>query len=168
MNPYGGIHFPGLGQKELFVWHTPFGGYLLDEKTSPTDSSSLSYLITGNPGQQVLKIQWKNAGFKQWYSTSDPADFADFQVGLYEDGARIDVRFGPSSTDPGTYGYPGSISDPNPGMSFKWWFDQCSNVLMPSGPANLPGYQFLNICNPNYAFLDGTPMSGITYIINPE
>ena len=167
VHSHGGISFAGLGMKELFVFHTPFGGYLLQDRGTTTSMSPIGYEITGTPGQQILKIEWKNAGFVQWYNTSDTADYVDFQIWIYEAGGRIDIRFGDSSTDPGTYGYPDAISDPDPGSSVKWWFDDCSNVLSVTGASNLPSYSFLNICSPNYSFIDGTPDQGITYIINP-
>ena len=167
--PWGGISFGGLGMKELFVFHTPFGGYWLRDKGEGTGStlSPVDYEITGSPGSQILKIQWKNAGFKQWFNVSDTADYVDFQIWLYEQGGRMDVRFGNSSTDPGTYGYPDGTSNPNPGTSLKWWFDGCSNVLALTGSANLPSYNFYDICSPNYYFIQGTPNPGITYIFNP-
>ena len=164
----GGLNFPGLGTKELFVYHTPFGGYLLKDKGVSSSISSIGYEISGNSGQHILKVQWKNAGFVQWYSTSDTADYVDFQIWLFEADNHIEIHFGNSSTDPGTYGYPVATSDPNPGPSIKFWFDQCSNFLGVTGPANLPSYWFYNSCTPNYTFIDGTPSIGITYFINPS
>lgn len=163
----GGLNFPGLGMKELFVFHTPFGGYLLSDKDSVTSESDISYEVSGTAGQQILKVQWKNAGFVQWYTTSDTNDFVDFQVWLFEADNHIEVHFGPSLTDPGTYGFPNANGNPNPGSSFKFWFDSCSNVFGLSGPANLPSYLYFNSCTPNYVFIDGTPSNGMTYILNP-
>jgi hypothetical protein len=163
----GGLNFPGLGFKELFMYHTPFGGYMLKDKGTSYSLSPIDYEIEGDPGQLVLKIQWKNAGFVQWYSTSDTSDFVDFQVWLFEEDNHLEIHSGNSSTDPGTYGYPEATSDPDPGPSIKFEFDTCLNMLCLTGPADLPSYDFYNLCIPNYTFIDGTPSAGITYNIYP-
>lgn len=163
----GGINFPGLGTKELLIYHTPFGGYLLKDKGTATSLSDISYEISGIAGQQILKIQWKNAGFVQWYPTSDTSDFVDFQIWLFESDDHIEIHFGSNSTDPGTYGYPDATSDSNPGPSIKFLFDTCNNMFGVTGPCNLPSYWFYNSCQPNYTFIDGTPSTGVTYNIYP-
>jgi hypothetical protein len=163
----GGINFPGIGTKELYIYHTPFGGYLLKDKGTTTTLSNISYENSGVIGQQILKIQWKNAGFIQWYSTSDTSDFVDFQVWLYESDNHIEIHFGSNSVDPGTYGYPEATSDSNPGTSIKFLFDTCNNMFGVTGPCNLPSYWFFDSCIPNYTFIDGTPSTGITYNIYP-
>lgn len=164
----GGINFPGLGTKELYIYHTPFGGYLLKDKGATISLSDISYEISGTIGQHILKIQWKNAGFVQWYPTSDTSDFVDFQVWLFESDNHIEIHFGSNSVDPGTYGYPDATSDTNPGPSIKFLFDTCNNMFGVSGPCNLPSYWFFNSCTPNYTFIDGTPSIGITYNIYPS
>src|SRR3954463_10891363 len=52
----GGINFPGSGVKELYIYHTPFGGYLLKDKGATTSLSGISYEISGNTGQHILKV----------------------------------------------------------------------------------------------------------------
>lgn len=163
----GGLSFPGMGNKELFVYHTPFGGYLLKDRGGSSSVSDINYQIEGQAGDRILKIEWKNAGFVQWYNTSNPADYVDLQIWLFENDDHIEIHFGPNQTSPGTYGYPGSTNDSNPGPSVKFWFDSCSNVLCPTGAANLPSYDFYSICNPNYYFIDGTPSNGVVYNFNP-
>ncbi len=163
----GGLSFAGLGFKELLIYHTPFGGYLLKDKGNPISISQINYEISGGAGEHILKVEWKNAGFVQWYTTSNNNDYVDMQVWLFENDNHIEIHFGNNQTNPGTYGYPDAISDPNPGPSVKFWFDACSNVLCPIGPANLPSYGFYNICNPDYYFIDGTPSNGITYNFYP-
>ncbi|GAB4316374.1 MAG: hypothetical protein Kow00127_07820 [Bacteroidales bacterium] len=74
----GGIIFPGNPTKSLRVYHTPFGGYMLKDKGDNVSLSDISYEVEGVEGEYIIKIQWKNAGFVQWYSTSDTSDFVDF------------------------------------------------------------------------------------------
>lgn len=164
----GGIHFPGLGDKKLFVYHTPFGGYLLKDKGETNSISEINYEINGEAGQRILKIEWKNAGFVQWFEISDPTDYVDMQIWLFESDNHIEIHFGENQTAPSTYGYPEGTSDSNPGPSIKFWFDTCDNVLCPTGAADLPSYNFYSICNPNYYFVDGTPSNGIIYNFTPS
>jgi hypothetical protein len=164
----GGINFPGLGTTELFVYHSPFGGYLLKDKGTNSSLSQISYEITGISGQKLMKLQWKNAGLVQWYTTSDTSDFVNFQIWLFETDNHIEIHFGASSTDPGTYGYPESTSDANPGPSLMFYFNNCENVLGIIGPCNLPSYWIFNDCSWNPSFLDGTPSNGIIYNIYPS
>jgi hypothetical protein len=163
----GGLNFPGDGVKELFVFHTPFGGYMLRDKGTTNSLSSIDYEISGDTGQQVLKIQWENAGFEQWYTSSDISDFVDFQIWVFESDNHIEIHFGNHQADPGTYGYPEATNDPNPGPSIKFKFDTCSNIFALTGPCDLPSYWFMDACQPNYSFIDGTPSNGITYNIYP-
>lgn len=163
----GGITFPGLGYRQLFIYHTPFGGYMLKDRGTSATESTISYKIDGNVGSRILKIQWKNAGFIQWFNSSSPSHFVNFQIWFYEADSHIEVRFGPSSTTAGTYGYPEDTNDSNPGPSVKFIFDSCANTLGLIGNGNLPSYQFFSTCSPNYSFIDGTPSSGVTYNFYP-
>jgi hypothetical protein len=163
----GGLNFSGPGNKELFVFHTPFGGYMLRDKGTTNSLSPIDYEISGDTGQKVLKIQWENTGFEQWFTSSDTSDFVNFQIWLFESDNHIEIRFGSHQADPGTYGYPEATSDTNPGSSIKLDFDSCSNIFTLQGPCDLPSYWFMDACQPNYSFIDGTPSNGITYTIYP-
>jgi hypothetical protein len=60
--------------------------------------SQISYLLTGNPGSRILKIEWKNCGF--YGDNADDnvnIDFINFQTWIYESDLSIEVRMGPSS-----------------------------------------------------------------------
>jgi len=161
----GGLFFAGLGSKILMIYHTPFEGYMLTDKGETTSVSNLDYEVVGEEGQYIIKIQWQNAGFVQWYSSSDPTDFVDFQIWIFQEDGHLELHFGPNQADPGTYGYPEATSDPNPGPSIKYDFEGCGNVLSYTGSANNPSYDYYNFCDPNYAFIDGTPSEGITYTL---
>jgi hypothetical protein len=168
VEPGGGLSFPFNGTKKLYVFHTPFGGYLLNDKGTTTSLSPIDYEISGITERRILKIQWRNAGFEQWYTTSDTADFVDFQIWLFEIDNHLEIHFGNHQTDPGTYGYPVATSDTNPGPSVLFKFDSCSNIFALTGPCDQPTSWFMNSCPPpNYSFIDGTPSNGITYSFYP-
>jgi hypothetical protein len=140
---------------------------MLRDKGTTSSLSPIDYEISGEAEQRVLKIQWRNAGFAQWYTSSDTSDFIDFQVWLFESDDHIEIHFGHHQADSGTYGYPEATSDPNPGPGIKLKFDSCSNIFTLTGPCDLPSSLFVNDCLPNYSFIDGTPTDGITYSIYP-
>jgi hypothetical protein len=155
----GGLNFPGFGLKMLGFFHTPFGGYMLKDRGDSVSLSPVAYEITGGIGQRILKVEWKNAGIVQWFTTSDTADFVDFQIWLFESDNHIEIHFGNSHTDSGTWG---SALGVNP----LFIFDACGNTLCHTGPANLPSYGFYDLCNPNYYFINGSPSMNIVYNYN--
>ncbi len=160
----GGLNFPGLGVKELKVFWVAFaGGYYLVDKGTTSSLSPIGYTITGATGSQVLKVQWKNAGFKQVGSTVDTSDFVDFQIWLFEADSHMEIHFGTSSTSITTYGGTGSA----PGIELIFQFDNCNDLFAIEGPCNLPSYSFVNGCAPFATYINGTPDSGIVYNIHP-
>lgn len=158
----GGISFPNSEYKSIQVYHIPFGGYLLKDKGEDISISNINYEVIGDEWHKIIKIQWNNAGFNQWFSTSDTADYVNFQIWIFQEDAHIELHFGSHQTDEGTYGYPQS-----PGPSIKFDFDNCSNVLSYYNASDDPLYDFFDMCYPNYSFIHGTPSSGITYSIIP-
>jgi hypothetical protein len=162
----GGLSFPGLGVKELFVVHSPFGGYFLQDKGTTVSQSSISYTISGIVGQRILKIQWKDAGFVPNGTTpTNTADFMNYQIWLFEQDNHIEIRFGDNQFDRTTFGQ--SASSSNHTLSIKLLHDDCNNMLGLQGAANLPSYWFFNSCIPNYTFISGAPSSGVTYVFWP-
>lgn len=161
----GGLHFPGLGNKQLFVFHSPFGGYFLQDKGTSSSLSSIGYEISGVSGQQILKIEWKNAGFPLGYPNGDSTDYANYQIWLFESDSHIEIHFGNNQFDNGTFGQGGPPQTYT--LSIKFLFDTCSDMFGLQGPANLPSYWFFNSCVPNYTFIDNNPDPGITYNIYP-
>ncbi len=160
----GGLHFPGLGNKQLFVVHSPFGGYFLTDKGTSSSQSPIGYEISGTAGNQILKIEWKNAGFPQTVPNPNPADFIDYQIWLFESDNHIEIRFGPNQFNRESFGQsPGTQT-----LSVKFLYDTCNDMLGLQGSANLPSYSFYNSCVPNYTFIDGSPNAGITYVFNPS
>jgi hypothetical protein len=68
-------------------------GYAIDESMSP-----ISYLLEGEPGSRIFKMEWNNCGF--YYEVADLGvanNIVNLQMWLYEGSNDIDVRFGPNS-----------------------------------------------------------------------
>jgi hypothetical protein len=84
------------GVGELLI---PYGADLIDfGYDSGTSASNLSYLLTGNPGSQILKIEWNNVGFYEDDADDGQCtDYVNFQLWFYEGSNNIEIHFGPNS-----------------------------------------------------------------------
>ncbi|MDY0026768.1 MAG: T9SS type A sorting domain-containing protein [Lentimicrobium sp.] len=87
-NVEGGFH------KLIF----PFGAMLIDRGYGTSQSlSPLSYELSGELGNRILKIEWQNVGFGFEYDAINTLnDYVNFQLWLYETSGNIEMRFGPS------------------------------------------------------------------------
>ena len=159
----GGLSFPGQGNIQLRVYGHPDSGYLLEDEGQVNSVSSIDYKISGDIGEQILKIQWRRAAFRDWCPSSTEGDYCNFQIWLYESDGKIEVRFGEYSAQPGAYGQP-DCNTGTDGPQFIFEFDECNNALSLTGNANLPSYDFRNHCiwQPG-VHVSGTPSSGIIY-----
>jgi hypothetical protein len=67
------------------------GADLIDRDINNPQNSPINHQLSGTPPNQILKIEWKNAGI---YPNNDP-DFISFQLWLYEDSNKIEMHYGP-------------------------------------------------------------------------
>lgn len=162
----GGISFPSEQNRGLFVYHTVYGGYQL--QLTEDLESTIGYEMSGEEGDRILKLEWKNAGFKQWYPTSELTDLVNFQIWLYQKDSHVEIYFGENITDTGTYGYPDATSDDNPGPGIRFLYDDCSNVLSVIYSADVPSWDYYDFCSPNQSFVDGTPSLGTVYMFHSD
>lgn len=66
-------------------------GIDIDSSLSP-----ISYLVEGEPGSRIFKLEYKNAGFFEDVSMND---FVNFQMWMYEGSGDIELRFGPNQVN---------------------------------------------------------------------
>ena len=68
-------------------------GYLAD-----TSLSNISYLVEGDAGSRIFKMEWKNVGFfTELFDDDVSEDFTNFQLWLFEEDDAIQIHFGPKS-----------------------------------------------------------------------
>lgn len=60
---------------------------------SSTSLSPISFRLDGDPGSQILKVEWNNTGF---FNNSNLEDFVNFQMWIYEESDVIEFRYGPN------------------------------------------------------------------------
>ncbi len=88
-------------------------GLLTENSSNPKSLSNISYVLEGSKGNQILKIEWNNAGFfADMDSNQTSTDYVNLQVWLFEGSNAIEVHFGPkliSQPDLVFEGEPGSV-----------------------------------------------------------
>jgi len=119
---------------KIYVQNANFGfngnminGSPFQVNLSKNDSGGIYYLIEGEPGEQILKIDWRNALLKD--AEIAGSDSINFQVWLYEFSNEIEFHYGISNIDSGTY-------DKIIGRCFIQSLDKNKSLLLHSSPSN--------------------------------
>lgn len=72
---------------------------VLDAMFTYTDSidanSELSYVIEGNSGKKVIKVQWKNLSLRN----GQPSNYVNYQIWAYQESGIFEIHYGPSSAN---------------------------------------------------------------------
>lgn len=105
--------FEGISYNELFIGYG-VGGFLIFQNGATSANaiiatsadiidvgyndgevmSPISYQVSGTPGSQICKVEWKNCGF---YNQVDDGAFPDrvsFQLWIYEGSNDFEIRYG--------------------------------------------------------------------------
>ena len=85
----------------------PFGASLVDRGYGTAHSlSPLSYELTGDIGNRIFKMEWKNVGFLFEFLVNNTLnDYVNFQLWLYEASGNIEIHYGPSQILNPDYAY---------------------------------------------------------------
>lgn len=123
--------------------------------------SLLSYSTTGTPGNKIMKIQYTNCG----YDVNDPGEYLNYQLWLYEQDNKVEIRTGTAS-------YPGAIdstgASPTPLIGLlNPLQNNTVNGLLLSGNATSPSLQLLSQGSILY-YLDFIPAAGRIYTFVPN
>lgn len=74
-----------------------------DLRSRGQDASPILMEVTGFPGQQILKIEWRNAGFYE-DTSSFLNNFVNFQIWIHEVSGNIEFHYGTSYVDVNSHG----------------------------------------------------------------
>ncbi|MCB0380883.1 MAG: T9SS type A sorting domain-containing protein [Flavobacteriales bacterium] len=131
-------------------------GSLLIDKGTSSSLSPINYELSGTPGNQIMKIEWLNAGFVSWFNT-DPSTFASYQIWLFENDKHIEIHYGPTNTNQVLFPYQGVF------VSFKCYGNYgvyiCSNQ-------SIPNSYWVDMTQPSYCALTGSPDAGRVFNIS--
>lgn len=124
-------------------------------------NSSISYLIEGNPGNYIVKAQWKNLKIRNGQTNN----YLNFQIWLFQKSGIIEIHYGSRSLN-NESGF--NISNgPQVGMFFsRDDFTKCFEKLWITGsPTNIKPDTSVN-----YAFkaMTGVPNEGTVFRLIPR
>jgi hypothetical protein len=153
VDTYGLLDFSNGNYELVFL------GFLADLMDAGTTSSvsPVSYLLSGTPGNRILKIEFKNCGF----FSGPQGSFVNFQIWLMEADNSLEVHMGPNSVPSPSVSYDGEtgpvigVVKTNTGATATVYA-----LTLVGSPAN-PSTVMLDINN--MQFLNGTPASGQVY-----
>ena len=93
--------FENIGSESFVSFILPFYNDLIDLGYISEESvSNISYLIDGEEGSRILKIEWNNVGFyDDYYDNQADPSFVNFQLWLYELDNAIEFHYGDSKVD---------------------------------------------------------------------
>jgi hypothetical protein len=87
-----------IGVNGFVTTSTVHHGFALDPLIGnyhfPDTNSRISFEQVISPGNNILKVQWKNIG-----TDGDPADRLNFQLWVYEKDQQVEFHFGPGSSE---------------------------------------------------------------------
>jgi len=115
--------------------------------------SSLSYQLDGSPGQRILKIEYKECGF----SLDRVDESFNYQVWLFEDGGKVDIRIGSNNADLAITPFVGLIN-----MNRN---TQTSAFMVYGNPSS-PQSQSLGEID-DIVYLNSVPVNGTIYSFTP-
>lgn len=108
--------FEGISYTELFIGYG-YGGIVIFQNGSDMANviiahsadiidvgynegsvlSPISYQLSGTPGSQICKVEWKNCGFYNQVNDGVFPDRVSFQLWIYEGSNDFEVRYGQNS-----------------------------------------------------------------------
>ncbi len=164
---------PGLsGETSLLI---PCGSDLMDrgydfviDEPTKESLSPISYLVDGEAGKRVFKLEWKNAGFFSEIEDDDKSDdFINVQLWLYEETGVIEIRYGSNSVT-----YPDLCYDDQSGpyIGFFESYDLDQDEAKEDGlvVSGKPSTASLIVAEDVYTeFLDGTVPNGTVFTLAP-
>lgn len=67
-----------------------------------TASSPISYLVEGEEGSKIFKLEWKNAGY---HNDDEKQYYINLQLWLYQGSNMIEIHYGPNNVDNPFYNF---------------------------------------------------------------
>ncbi|MBL4658614.1 MAG: PKD domain-containing protein [Flavobacteriales bacterium] len=145
----------------VLVWFKIDGDYFIEAffadfidrgNGTGTSLSPKSFLLDGAPGDRILKIEWKNAGFLfEMINSGTLDDSVNVQLWLYEDSGYVEIRVGSNSVAKPLSSF---NSNEGPRVGLRTYFGE---NLTASGAADAP------VLDTTVEYLTGTPSDGMIY-----
>lgn len=116
----GGLLTFGDLDSEVHPVFVAYGADVVDRGyASNVSESNISYLVDGQEGSRILKIEWNNVGFySDLFENNVSSDFANFQAWFYEGSNDVEIRIGSFSIE-----NPSLSLDGETGLFISLWND---------------------------------------------
>ena len=136
----------------------------LSEEGTPGSLSPISYQTEGYQGEQILKVEWINAGsYDEIKADSISSDFVNMQVWFFEGSNNIEIRYGESqilSPNETYQGHPGEIISIGPSdWSFAYPDVESLSTSFVVGEASAP--TLLSVSSENTLEFDNLYIQGL-------
>ena len=157
-----GVLFHGAPNYFLYGYSTVVGGTngsVLIDKGTNISMSPIGYEFSGPPNSQILKIEWKNAGFLTGFWPADTTAYANYQLWLFESDNHMEIHYGPKNDN--------SVMLPYQGSFIRFMCLGTYGVYISQNQAN-PYLLWTDFNFPNYSPLTGTPDNGRVFTITPN
>lgn len=141
-----------------------FGEFLSNQGTGDLASkgggqSPVLMQVSGNPGAQILKLEWRNAGFYE-DTSAQLTNFVNFQIWIHEISGNIEYHYGTSYIDAISFG--GSVG-PTIGIAPYDMNGNASSWDLLSG-IYVSGSTGSEIPTANYTQMTGAPGDSSVYL----
>ena len=151
---------------DVYAYAVPFETDLVDRGALDDDEISLSpisYVVEGEPGNRIFKLEFKNAGSYYEMSDNNTLDmFINFQMWLYEGSNTVQFRYGPSSIDNPALFYAEESGAGIAVADYNEEDDIITNLHFIVGNASNPVLS----TNQDMPYITGTPPNGTVYTLS--
>jgi hypothetical protein len=133
----------------------------LEDHNQAGNPSTIGYKISGTSGNQILKLEWKNAG-----TSNGATEFANLQVWLYEGSNIIEIHYGTSSLPSSGFLYFPQLG-PTVGLilSSSTSTFTASGIYLQGNPASATAVTVNNAST--FPVLNAPPANGTIYRFTP-
>jgi hypothetical protein len=141
-------------------------GFNTNEMLSP-----ISYLVAGDPGSRICKIQWKNVAFyNEVVDLGTALNRANFQLWIYEGSDIVEVRFGDNTISSESFGLVHDNMGPMIGFveDLNLMEDSFAAMYLLQGNPTSATVSTWAIYPEGSSFLSDDPGSGIVYRFAPN
>ncbi len=133
-------------------------GFFANIIPKENEQSEISMEAIGNPGDYVIKFQWKNVGLKGHFEN----DYLNFQIWLFQKTGKIEIHIGPSQITSNLAF--NKFNGPKTGvmLSNSNFSEIYQSSYLSQDPEKPEKESFTNLIT-----LNGTPSDSTVYIFNP-
>lgn len=128
-------------------------------------ASPISYQLTGNVGNRIFKLEYKNVGFENdiWVNDERASDYANFQLWCYETSNIVEFRYGDSHFEHFSDSFNDETGPLVCVLPFANINGPTQNGIILQGAADNPSVSY----STSVSYINGVPPNGTVYRFTP-